>query len=107
MTRSSAVGCVVAVALGACPTIASANRSVRRCRAVFPRYELPVHTAHVSCRVAHAVDRYAMTHEWVVPFRVDRHRWRGTIYSRAHGHTYFRFRSGARIVWITHRGEVS
>ena len=91
-------------------TQASAAKIVT-CPSLYPRYEFPLQERGTTCRVARDLDRYAATHDFVIlnipGHKLDGYQWRAGISSRAHGHTYFRFTSGLRTVWITDRGEVS
>lgn len=67
--------------------------------------------AAVTCNQAQAVERFMNTHETAdLAFNAGKREWLGTIYSRAHGHTYFVFVSPAKqigIVWVTVRLPVS
>ena len=59
----------------------------------------------VPCSQARRIERYATNHDWTPKFRLYRRTWHATIYSRAHGHTYYRFRSGRLIVWLSATGR--
>lgn len=70
-----------------------------------PNFVLSLHETGVTCKIARDVETYSLRHE-TLPFfvwKIDGHRWHGTLFSRAHGHTYFRYTSPAGIVWVTIR----
>jgi hypothetical protein len=103
----TATALAAALALSLSPAIASA---ATKC-SPGSKFELPLHESGTSCRVARDVDRWFGGHEWwdAAP-RIDGRVWRGTLYSRAHDHTYFRFTThthGTANVWVTNRYPVS
>ena len=64
-----------------------------------------LHARGVPCSKARGLEHYAINHGWTPKFRLYRRTWHATIYSRAHGHTYFRIRSGRLIVWLRATGR--
>ena len=76
------------------------NRTpIRSCKPSKPKFALAVRAQGVGCLTAGRVERYAVNHDWS-RFRLHGRTWRGTVYSHALKHTYVRFRSGEKTVYI-------
>jgi hypothetical protein len=75
--------------------------TIRSCKPGDRSFALSVRAKGVSCNEARGIERYAAHHDWVAPFRLYHRRWRATVYSHAHHHTYVRFGSGRLTVFIT------
>jgi hypothetical protein len=86
----------------------SAQAAARTTCAHAPRAEFPIQEVGTSCKVARDVERWNDHNELALSNnpRIDGHRWHGTLYSRAHGRTYYRFTTRGAAVWITYRQGV-
>lgn len=100
-----ALGALAVLGVVASPASASA-----RCRPALSA-DMALSQSGVGCNTARGVERYTFTHEALDgSFVCAQRQWLGTIYSRAHRHTYEAFVSpGPRTakVWITVRYPVS
>ena len=95
----------MAIVVSLCPAMASAKTS--SCARLYSGL-VTLHVANTTCKVGKDVAKWNDGHElgFTNNARIDGHRWHGTLFSCAHGHTYFRYTSGNETVWITYLQEV-
>ncbi len=102
--RAALASLLLTLAVLAVSTTAATARTLT-CASAAPKHQFPLKISNGSCALARAVDRYSGSHETVDgSFYVDKRPWVGTIYSRAHGYTYYNFVSPGRVpvsIWIT------
>jgi hypothetical protein len=106
--NAALISLVSTAALAAAPPPAAPATGTHRCTPAQPSFTSLVATADVGCREARALNTYMVHHETLSKaFEFAGTTWRGTVYSRAHGHTAMLYRHGRDRVWITYAGQAS